>query len=414
MRRVLSMVVTVLVVAPVGAQGTLVARFSESQFREPTFVVSQAAYVGIFEVLDGGRVAQRFPRVEAQGRFALPAGETALSFLDVNIGRVTETPGTRTVFWTGGGYGNRPVAAGAASTARTLILVASTSPLRMGPSAEFPELFQKSLARADSTLSRDKRTVAAVVAAVQPEGEAQVTTEITTLWVTDYREFRGAGVSIAANDPLPYLHGGATCGGYGIGVLTTYSAELACGREPIWMGGGWSYGFGAGFVPFLPTYYLPGTHNRAPTAPNAPPPVGVFPGQRLPSPGPQGGGVTRVADGPIEQVPALRRVYWSGGIAGAPALPASGGGSADPVGGGGGGGAGRPAGFVRGEAPMLPSPISHAPASAGPPSHPAPVNAPVLVGVVRPPVGPAHPVAAAPPPGHLVAKPAASAPVKKQ
>ena len=345
MRRFLTMSAALVAAIPVGAQGTLMAKFSEGQWREPTFVVSRAAHVAVFELLDGGRIAQRYPRVEAQNEFALPAGETPLSYLDVNIGRLTQEPGTRTVFFNAGGYGVRPVANASAPTAHTMILVSSTAPLRIGPSAEFPAIAAKELEAIDASTERKARALAAVLAAVRPAGSAEVASDVVTMWSVDYREFRGAGTSIAAGDPLPGTHWGGYreggyysaggCGGYGIGVITTQSPEFACGREAVWMGGGWAYDIGAGYVPYLPFYYGDGGR-RAPSAPTIEnKPYGVFPGSRLTPTGPQGG-VVRAPEPPVEQVPAMRG-RWGGSIAGSGEVPMG-----TPVGalnnGGGGGG----------------------------------------------------------------------------
>ncbi|MBI3789328.1 MAG: hypothetical protein HY275_00415 [Gemmatimonadetes bacterium] len=398
MRRVVSFAFAVTVALPLGAQGSLVARFSESQLREPTFVVSRSAYVAVFEVLDGGRVVQRFPRVEAQARFALPAGESLLSDLDIPLGRVTEAPGSRTVFWSGGRYGTRPVAYGSAPAARTLVLVASTSPLRVGPSAEFPALFRGAFEKSDSTRSRDDRTVATIAELVRPEGAADVATELTTMWLTDYREFRGAAASIASGDPLPSNGIAGGCGGYNIGVLTTYSQELACGAyQPVWMGGGWSYSFGAGYVPYFPIFFVPTRTTANPgSRPNTT--VGVLPGQRVTPTGPFGGSanprITRVAEPPVEEIPQARIVRWNGGIAGAPMTggPAVGSGPALGAGGGGGGPATR-AGGTSGFAPIIGAIMPSLPPGAPPPAHAGPVatSAPVLAA----PAG-AHPVTGAP------------------
>lgn len=424
MRRVAAALVLALMAPPAMAQGTLVARFSETSFREPTFVVSQPSYVGVFEVLDGAKVVQRFPRVEAQASWILPAGESRLGDLDVVLGRVTDAPGTRTVFWNGGGYGNYPVAQGARTTARTLILVAASRPLRAGPSAEFPARYAEAWARTDSTAAREVRTLEALLAVVKPEGAAEVATERTTLWVTDYREFRGAGVSIAANDPVPYVGTGA-CSGYNVGVITTYSQELACGAQPVWMGGGWATSFGAGYVPYFPIFTTVPT--APPSASPAPgqPPVGVFPGTRVTPTGPFGGSpsarVTRVPEPPVQQVPAYRTVYWSGGIAGTPVTgtgPLAGPGAPAVGGGGGPGGEGR--GGVSHVAPVMGAPMPALPMA---PRQSAPSAAPAIAG--GHPAGgvlPGQPVAVAAPRGGAGAAPAkpgapsaaaAPAPVKK-
>lgn len=423
MRHVLTLAVTFVSALSAGAQSALVARFSESQWREPTFVVSRAAYIGVFELLDGGRIAQRYPRVEAQNEFALPPGETALSYLDVRIGRLTDSPGTRTVFFNSGGYGARPVASGGAPMAHTLILVASSAPLRIGPSSEFPAIAAKMLASTDSALSRHDRAVAAVLAAVRPAAaDADVATEVSTMWAAEYKEFRGMGRSIAAGDPLPGRRGGyreagyggegyssGACGGYGVGVLTTYSAEFACGREAVWMGGGWAYDIGAGYVPYLPTYWR---GRRAPTtaAPENKP-VGVFPGQRVTPTGPQGGGV-RVPEPPVEQVPAMRG-RWTGSIAGAAEVPVSQ--PAAPMGSGGGGGGGQAAPVGR---HYYGGPSGIAPTPGAPASRPVEggttqvyVATPVLL---APAAGSTKPAATASAP-HAAARPApAATPVKKQ
>lgn len=428
MRHVLTLAAIVAAAEIAGAQGTFVARFSESQWREPTFVVSRPAYVGVFELLDGGRIAQRYPRVEAQNEFALPAGETALSYLDVPIGRLTDAPGTRTVFFNSGGYGARPVATGAAPMAHTLILVASSAPLRIGPSAEFPALAAKQLAATDSSLSRHDRALAAVLALVRPaSGDAQMATEVSTLWSIDYKEYRGLGRSIAAGDPLPgtynrYREGGyggdgyrsGACGGYGIGVITTYSSEYACGREAVWMGGGWAYDIGAGYVPYLPIYFRNRRSPGSTTPENKP--VGVFPGQRVTPTGPQGGGV-RVSEPPIEQVPALRG-RWTGSIAGAGEMPMA---PASPaaMGGGGGGGGG---GHAMPTAQRYSGPVFVAPASASPPARPLAAGGATQVAgptpiLVAPAAAPApvggKGVAPAGNAAHPAARPA-PAPVKKQ
>ena len=360
MRRIVSLVLACWSTAPLAAQGRMLARFSEAQWREPTFVVDRAAYVAIFEVLDGGRVAQRYPRVEAQGAFALPAGETLLSDLDVNVGRMTEPPGSRTVFWSGGSYGTRPVATGSAPTARVLVLVASPAPLRVVPSSEFPALFQQSLAGTDSSLERRARTVAAIVAAVRPTADAEVATDIATMWLVSYHEFRGAGRSLAAGDPISR---GAGCetGGYGIGILTTYSLEAACGPEfaHAQLNGSWGFGW----APFYPVYYT--QPRRSPAAPTVPVTIGVRPGQRVTPTGPFGGGgpgVVRVAEPVVEQLPALRTVRWSGPIAGTSAEPGS---AAPPmIQPSRGGSADRPS-VGSGVRVTMPAPILVAPSSGG-------------------------------------------------
>ena len=322
MRRILPFVACMLAALPLGAQVALLARFSESQWREPTFVVSQAAYVGVFELLDGGRIVQRFPRAEAQGFFALPAGETPLTYLDVNVGRVTEPPGSRTVFWNGGTYGTRPVASGGRPTARTLMLVASATPLRVGPSSEFPALARAALDSVDRALGSRERALAAVLAVVRPSGEADVASDVQTLWFVSYPEAHGMARSLAADDPVMYRgtcdvvssasnacgtsleHGGMPHDGYGSSYGSSY-------------GGGWGWGWLPYYVPYFPTA-MP---RMAPTRPMTPVTVGVLPGQRVTPMGPQGGGpsrgVVQLPDGPVEQVPALRTVRWNGPIAGA-------------------------------------------------------------------------------------------------
>ena len=326
--------------APLAQERTLVARFSATQWREPTFVVSRAAYVALFEIVTDLQVRQLYPRGSAAAATRLPAGETPLAMLDVNVGRLVEAPGVRTVFWQGGSYGQRRAPESAVTDARTFLLVASDEPLTLGLPSEFGAAFDVALARVDSTLPGSVRTVQAVVAAVHPASRtADVASELETMWLAWNPALRGAAASIGANDPYNSGLGCDAIYPYGYAAFTTYASMRGCPEPyiPVWFGHGWGYGG----VVFVPAPRSGG--GRAPiigVPPNAPAtaphlsarvrrldkqwPIEQVPASTIPAFAPTPGTVRNVAGGGlVERVPAPGAPMPVGGGAGGPPLRAA-------------------------------------------------------------------------------------------
>ena len=326
-----------VVAAPAAAQErTLVARFSETQWREPTLVVSQASYVALFEIVADSRVRQLYPRGMAAAATLLPAGETPLAMLDVSIGRLVDAPGVRTVFWQGGSLGQRHAPMSATTDARTFLLVASVEPLTVGLPSEFGAAFGAALARVDNALPSQVRTVQAVVAAVHPlNGAADVASELQSMWLSSNPALHGSVASIGANDPFNSGLGCDALYPYGYAAITTYSSMRGCPEAylPIWLGYGW---WGAGGVVFVPARVTPGArppvYGVPPTVPGTGPHVSArvrhvgkeWPIEELPAStistfgASSSGRVSNVAGGGlIERVPVVHA---------SPAVPAGGGG----------------------------------------------------------------------------------------
>lgn len=280
---------------PAAAQErTLIARFSETRWREPTFVVSRASYVALFEIIADARVRQLYPRGMAAAATLLPAGETPLAMLDVSVGRLVDAPGVRTVFWQGGSYAQRHAPVSAVTEARTFLLVASVEPLTIGLPSEFGATFAGALARVDNALPSQVRTVQAVVAAVHPaSAAAEVTSELQSMWLSSNPSLHGSVASIGATDPYDSGLGCDALYPYGYAAITTYSSLRGCPEAylPIWLGYGW---WGAGGVVFVP----------APTpGPARPPAFGAPP--TVPGTGPHvSARVRRLGkEWPVEEVP---------------------------------------------------------------------------------------------------------------
>lgn len=296
-RRFRCFALAVMAAVPAAAQErSLVARFSETRWHEPTFVVSRAAYVGVFELLGGTRVVQLYPRGEAAAATALPAGETPLAMLDVNIGRVTGAPGVRTVFWQNGSYDQRQAPSSGVTEARTLLLIASDQPLAVGLPSEFRARFPRALAAIDSALPPQVRAVQATMAAVYPAlATADLASDLQTMWLASSPAFHGSVASIGANDPYDNGLGCDAIRPYGYAAVTTYSSMIGCPEPYIPL---WGYGW---WIPGIPVYF-PVTPRAVPNGPT----IGVFPVS------PTSSRVRHVADkAPIEQVPALTSSAFS-------------------------------------------------------------------------------------------------------
>ena len=387
-------VLVMLVAAPSAAQErSLVARFSATQWREPTFVVSRASYIALFEMVSATQVRQLYPRGMAAAATRLPAGETPLAMLDVSIGRIVEAPGVRTVFWQGGDFGQRHVPASEAIDARSFLLVASTEPLVVGMPSEFAGAFAVALSRVDSALPAQVRAVQAVVAAVHPASKtAEVASELETMWLAANPSLRGAATSIGANDADGAAIGCEAIYPYGYAAVTTYASTRGCPDAfvPLWFDfGGW----GTTGVLFIPAPMTGGER---------PPVVGFTPSSPTAAPH-VSGRVRHVGrEWPIEQRPVSTGSAFS-----APAnrvQNVAGGGREERVplpapppttgGGGGGGGVGRSGRPVADRAREEFVPRASAPSVPARPWGGAPATTPVREAPRR--VSPASPVLSAP------------------
>ena len=337
---------------PLGAQErTLDAGFSRTAYAEPTFFVSRAAYVAVFELVGGDRVVQRYPRVEAQAATALPAGETTLAWLDVNLGRIADAPGTRTVFYrsgmaaSSGGFPTR------APTARTMLLIASTQRLKVGASVDFLARFRDALDRQPAGRDVQDRALAAVVDVVRPDdAAAELVTSLETMWVVAFPEFRGAALSAYANESYGY---GSACDAiapFGYAAYATWTNTVGCPDPYV------GY-FPGGVFFFLPR--LPFPHGPYADVPRDPRPTGPVPGTPVP---PRGSpGVHRAKPLTTETMPAVAvPVQTHGGFVFAgPAVDHR------PIDGGAGGAARREAAPPVAR-PLGPEPVISAPVRAEP------------------------------------------------
>ena len=389
--------------APLAAQErSLVAVFSETQWREPTFVVSRASYVGVFELVGGTRVVQLYPRGDAAARTALPAGETPLAMLDVNLGRLIDAPGVRTVFWQNGTFDQRHMPVSSVTDARTLLLVASTSPLAVGLPSEFPARHARALLAVNSALPPQVRAVQAAMAAVHPAlTGAELASDLQTMWLSSNPELRGSVASIGARDPYDSGLGCDAIYPYGYAAFTTYSSMRGCPDAfiPVW-GYGW-------WVPAYPVFFTP-----RPAAPPATPTYGVPPVTPATS-----GRVRHVVDkAPIETVPttsfsassaatgSVQNIAGGGRVETVPMVAPPG---ALPL--GGGGGSPRALGDraqIREDVPRYARPASPAPPSGGTPVTPVVREAPRAVSAPAP-------VLVAPAPSRSAPAPAAASPAPR-
>ena len=266
---------------PLGAQErTLDARFSQTAYAEPTFYVNRAAFVAVFEILGGDRVVQRYPRVEAQAATALPAGETALAWLDVNIGRVTDAPGTRTVFYRDGQATSGAGFPARAATARTMLLVASTQRLNVGASADFLPRFREALDRQPAGRDGQERVLAAVTQVVRPDDAGvEFVTYVETMWVVGFPEFRNSAVSAYANESYGY---GSACDAiapFGYAAYATWTDTSGCPSPFVAYFPGYLF-FALPRHPFGYGPYAYSPRDRGPigVAPAGPVPFGGSPG----------------------------------------------------------------------------------------------------------------------------------------
>jgi hypothetical protein len=260
---------------PLGAQDrAFSAGFSQSAYAEPTFFISREAYVAVFEVLAGDRVVQRYPRVEAQAAATLPAGESTLAWLDVNLGRIVEAPGTRTVFYRDDASASAGFPARAA-IARTMILVASTERLRIGASADFLARFRDAYGRLPAGPDEQDRTVAAVTEVARPDDPgAEVVTKVQTMWVVSYPEFRSAATSAYANDAYGY---GSACDAiapWGYAAYATWTNTVGCPNPYVaYFPGAYFFAlprFPFGYGPYAATPFSRGPTGVAPAGPFVP------------------------------------------------------------------------------------------------------------------------------------------------